>query len=239
MTASAQEMVTDRPDATESSSVVPQGTVQLETGWLYTDSGQDLERHELPGTLVRIGMMDRVELRLGWGGYIDESGGGDQNGIADGELGTKLYMFAEDGGRPETALLASISLPIGDDAFTSDAVDPAFRFSMAHTLNDTFSLGYNLGMEWGTETDEIGRESTLSTFVYTAALGAGLTDTVGTYIEALGDVGLSADGAAHSLDGGFTWLMRKNTQLDMFAGVGLSRDADNWFAGAGISILLP
>lgn len=229
----AEELVTDRPDATESSSVIPPGYLQAEVGWLMTDA-ESTEIHELPQTLIRIGVMDRVELRLGWSGYIESDASGAGDGAGDGDLGTKLYLAEENGALPEAALLASVSLPWGDSDVSSDEVDPGFRFSFSHTLSDRLSLGYNLGVEWGTESD-----STLSSFVYTTALGIGLSDSLGAYFEVFGDVGLSAAGVAHSLDGGLTYLLRENLQLDLLAGVGLSNDADDWFAGAGVSYRFP
>jgi hypothetical protein len=66
-----------------------------------------------------------------------------------------------------------------------------------------------------------------------------LTERIGAYVEFFGDVGMSASGEAHSFDGGFTYLLRENLQLDLFAGVGLSDDADDWFAGTGVSFRFP
>jgi len=232
-TCPAEELVTDRPDATESSSVIGPGYLQVEFGWLYTESG-DTQTHELPQTLIRIGVIERIELRLGWNGYVDADSSEGADGVSDGELGTKIYLVEEKGLFPEAALLAAVSIPWGDEEVSSDEVDPSFRFALSHTLSETFSLGYNLGAEWSTEED-----STLGSFVYTVALGAGLTDALGAYMEFFGDVGLSAAGTAHSLDGGFTYLLRENLQLDAFAGVGLSDDADDWFAGAGVSYRFP
>ncbi len=51
------ELVTDRPDQTESSVVVPPGFFQIEIGGTYT--GSDTRVLETPGTLVRIGVFDR------------------------------------------------------------------------------------------------------------------------------------------------------------------------------------
>lgn len=229
----AEELVTDRPDATESSSVVQPGYIQAELGWVYSESG-DIRTHELPQTLMRIGVVDRVELRLGWNGYIDANSSDGADGAGDGELGTKIYLAEENGILPESALLAGISLPWGDEQLSSDEVDPGFRFAFSHTLSDALSLGYNLGAEWATEDD-----STLGTFVYTIALGVGLSDSWGAYVELFGDVGLSAPSTAHSFDGGLTYLVRDNLQLDALVGVGLSDHADDWFVGAGVSYRFP
>jgi len=230
----ADDIVTDRPDATESSSVVEPGFYQIEVGWLYGENDVGVEVNTLPGTLVRIGVVDRLELRLGWEGYIDEGSGG-PSGVGDGEVGAKIYMLEAEGNIPETALLAAISIPVGDREFTTDEVDPGFRFAMSYDLSARSAFGTNLGVEWETDASD----STLSSFIYTAALGYDLTEIVGAYIEIFGDAGMSASGDSHSVDGGFTFLLAENFQLDALAGVGITSKADDWFVGAGASLRLP
>jgi len=65
------EIVTDRPDQTESSSSVKPGVVQLEVGWGYTfdkSATGFVRTNEFPQTLVRIGVVDGFEIRLIWNG---------------------------------------------------------------------------------------------------------------------------------------------------------------------------
>jgi len=241
------EIVTDRPDQTESSVVVPPGYVQVEMGWTFTQDVEDerIDRHELPGTLVRIGVYERLELRLGWSGYVDErvQAGGDSDrneGVGDGEVGTKIYLWPERGLRPEAAVLGGISLPFGADNLTSERVDPNVRASLSHEISDRLSLGYNLGWEWETEEDEDGDRHTGSSFIYTVATGLALTERLGTFVEFFGTIPLSTEGSpAHSFNGGFTYLLADNVQLDTAAGVGLSDDAEDWFVGAGVSVRWP
>ena len=62
---SEPELITDRPDQTESSVVVPPGYVQIETGWSLSrddEGGIRSETHQFPGTLFRIGAFNRMEL---------------------------------------------------------------------------------------------------------------------------------------------------------------------------------
>jgi len=54
------ELVTDRPDQTESSVVVSPGYVQIETGWSlsrHQEGGVHTNTHAFPGTLFRIGAL--------------------------------------------------------------------------------------------------------------------------------------------------------------------------------------
>ena len=153
-------------------------------------------------------------------------------------LGFKYYIAPEGDtwSEPEMAILVHASLPVGDRAITSDQVDPDFLLSFSHTLSEQFSLGYNLGGALETSEKDNGNETTLSSGLYSVALGYGATDKLGLFIEVFGAVGLSAEESPASLDGGITWLFSEDSQLDLFAGVGLNNEADDWFVGIGYSI---
>lgn len=241
----AGDLVTDRPDQTESAVTVAPGYVQFELGATFSHDGEgDLDTFEAPGTLVRIGLVERLELRIGWAGHISQDIGSeglfDDSGVGDAELGVKVRLRDERGSAPEMALLVSGSVPVGEAGFTSDRVDPSFRLSLAHTLSDRVGLGYNLGMAWASEPGPGGDVSTLSSYIYTVALGIGLSDNLGAFVELFGEIPGSAPGdPAHSFDGGFTFLLRPHVQLDVAAGFGLTDEADDWFAGVGLSVRWP
>ena len=242
------ELITDRPDQTEASSTVPAGYVQIETGWIFSrddEEGVRQQAHELPGTLVRIGLVDWLEFRAGWRGYRREdirvgSLRADDDGVGDAELGTKIRLRHEKGALPEVALIVGASLPVGSEGFSAERVDPSFRFSLSHTLSERFALGYNLGMLWVSEFDDTGKRTTLSNYLYTGTLGIGLTERLGTFVELFGEIPASAVGdPAHSFQNGFTFLVRPNLQLDVAGGVGLTKEAPDWFVGVGVSVRLP
>ena len=229
----ADPLVTDRPDATESSSVVGKAVFQLETGFSFIDVGSS-ETVELLGTLARIGLSERWEARIAWDGYID-AGSSKPEGIGDAELGFKYFVQDEKGIRPETALIVHTSIPVGDDAFTSDAFDPSFLLSLAHTTSESTSLGYNVGASLETGDNGFGGETTLASLDYSIALGYDIAERVGGFIEIFGSQGLSAKEDPIQLDGGFTYLLDDDTQFDLFVGAGLNDDAPDWFAGIGFS----
>lgn len=56
-------IVTDRPDVTESSIVIPNGSLQLENGITWTKDHAD-KVVDLSETLVRVGLLNRTEIRL-------------------------------------------------------------------------------------------------------------------------------------------------------------------------------
>jgi hypothetical protein len=233
-------LVTDRPDRTESSEIVPPRFVQLEVGWTHTkfeDGEPGAEIDSFPETLVRIGLSRRVELRLGHGGYqwLDV----DEEGWADASIGLKVALVPERGARPQMAILGEVAVPTGDDPFTANEFDPSFRLTFSNTLTERLSLGYNVGVVALTR-EELLDEDTLTSFIWTVSLGISATDRLGLFVELFGATGLSLDeGAVTSADGGLTYRVRDNFQLDLSFGAGISELAPDWFAGAGLSYRFP
>lgn len=240
---SAQErppLVTDRPDQTESADTVPPGAVQVEAGWLHVEGAggaRGTAVDELPGTLVRVGLAADWELRLGWGGWLD---GPDADGAADTGVGAKWRIGRSAAGGTTVALLASTSVPTGNPEVTSDRFDPELRLSVAHELTERFGLGWNLGVARESFRDPGDRVRSSSFWFATAVLAASAGERAGVFLELFGEGGGSRGGApATSLDGGVTYLLRPNVQLDLAAGVGLSSAADDRFLGFGVSFRLP
>ena len=234
--ASAQspDLVTDRPDQTESATVVPRGLMQVETGYLFARDG-DVDGYEVPGTLFRIGFGGWTELRIRHAGMV---GGEGSHGAGDSELGAKVNLIGRaDGWRPELAILGGLSLPTGDDGFSSDSVHSSFLVLFAHELSPRLSLGYNVGAAWESSGDQPDRDAFI---VYSLVLGVGLTDRLSTFLELFGDRQTTGTTATSvSVDGGLTFLLTDIVQLDVYVGSGLRGPTDDVFVGTGLSFRLP
>ena len=241
------DLVTDRPDATESAVTVPPKAMQMEFGarWIFDRSADgQLDIVEAPGTLVRVGVSQRVELRLGWGGWIETALESSRerhrvDGFADPEVGMK-WALMQPGGM-ELALLAHVTLPAGDEIVGAPGIDPSVRLAAAHPIGDRASLGWNLGYEIGsfdggghTETVSLGR------WVYSGTMGVDITPRWGGFVEIFGDLPASDPGpAVHVFDGGVTYLVAPRVQLDLSGGVGLNDVAPDRFVGVGLSLRVP
>lgn len=234
------ELVTDRPDQTESSGVVPVRHLQIETGFLMSgDRTGQIETRSLAynSTLLRYGLLENFELRAGLE-YRSEKErvlDGDElstlSGFSPLYLGFKTRITEEKGWIPEIAFLGGISF-----SFTARkefrALHPSaiMRFAFSHTLSDRFSLGYNLGAEWEVESGP--------GYFYTAVLGIGLTGKVGMFVEGFGLFATEAENE-HLADAGFTWLVLPNLQIDLSGGVGLNEAAGDFFISTGLSYRIP
>lgn len=241
-------LITDRPDQTESSYIVPPGLFQIEGGWAYgrgTEDGSEVTFHAFPQALLRFGLTERFELRLGVPGIAIEAtdaatGHSTERGLVDATAGFKTVIAEEHGAAPRTAFLGTLFLPSGDEEFTSDRVDPAFRFVFSNTLSERVSLGYNVGMLWLTESDAEGNLDTRSFFDWTVSAGISAAERLGVFVEVFGLTGVSAgDRPVSAMDAGVTYLLRPRLQLDASASVGLSSAAPDWTFGVGASYRFP
>ncbi len=241
---SAPPLVTDRPDQTESTVAVSPGLVQIELGGVFSrahDSDNDAETLTLGSALVRIGLLSALEARIGFAGWErTEAASAAESGVGSIELGFKYQFKDENGFSPGVAILAGAALPFGTEGIRSLRVDPTARLALSHALSDRVGIGYNIGLSM-LAVDTGARDiSTETEGVYTFAVGIGLTDLLGMFLEAFGTLAVSdSASSAHLLDAGFTYLAADIVQLDVSGGVRYAGDAEDWFIGVGVSLRVP
>lgn len=234
------ELITDRPDQTESSSVVPLKSLQVETGFVMENKNNkffETKSYAYNTTLLRYGLFSNLELRFGleYLGSIKKITSDTEkkySGLSPLYTGFKVSILEEKGWMPEIGFIGAMELP-----FTADKVyKPSYpaanmRFAFSHTLSDMLSLGYNLGAEWD-------GDSAVPAYFYSIALGIGITEKFGMFLESYGLV-QEEDQSEHLLDMGFTYLLVPNLQFDISGGVGLNNQAIDNFISAGLTFRLP
>ena len=229
-------LVTDRPDQTESSSTVPGGYLQIETGIVYDNfemGSTTVTSLGVATTLLRLGITDNFELRTASQFLNQTVRAGDVEitdiGVGGLDVGTKIYFFEETYYMPEVSLIANFNLPVGADAFVGDKITPSVILAMSNTLSSSIGLGYNIGVEFAEESQNI--------FFLSAALGIGLTDKLSCFIESYNF--LSSDNNPQLFaDAGFTYLLSNDFQFDVSAGYGLNDEYTSWFINGGFSYRL-
>ncbi|MDJ1485524.1 transporter [Cytophagaceae bacterium YF14B1] len=236
---SGQESIaTDRPDQTECPSIVPKGMFQIESGFQYEFDKSDTSRIQnitYNTSLIKYGLSEYAEFRL----IVEYMGCNSiykrETSVHEREasfspvaIGMKLRICEESGLIPKTSLICHVDLP----AFKCpenqvNTFVPRYRFTMSHTLSDKSSLSYNIGSEWNAVT-------TIPTHIYTLTLGRSLSEKWGMYIEGYGFITKNQP-ADHRFDGGFTYLVTNDCQLDVSGGFGLTPAAPDSFIGVGCS----
>ena len=242
-------LVTERPGFGDSTEIVPRGHVQFESGYTFTlDKENRVKKrsHNTQELLSRFGIIENLELQMFWSGYTwqndrvrEETDRGREftsedwtQGSSDLFMALKTKVLKQDGLIPTLSILSGISVPSGSAPFSSGDVDPETRLIWGYALDETFSVGGNVNLAVPTDGND--------RFFQTAAsisLGAALTDRLGGFIEYFGIYPNSRNSdCAHSVDGGFTYLLTDNVQLDVSTGVGLNEEAPDFFVGAGIAM---
>ena len=124
ITLAAQEIITDRPDQTESSSTIQKGNLQIESGLLLEFLGEDISCSErtilAPTTLIRYGLLDFAELRIVSQIESVKNNSISFTGISDLEVGTKLQLLKKEKSLLEIALLSHIVIPTGSKEVSSN-----------------------------------------------------------------------------------------------------------------------
>lgn len=235
-----EPLASDRPDFTEASSTVGRGVTQLEMGYTYAfdaDGGEQTQTHRYPELLLRVGVLaEWLELRVGWSHGAERT---NENGIRNSThgsedlyLGVKLGLTQQQGILPEMALVPQMFVPIGSNGFTNDKVLPGVNWLYGWEINDFLSTAgstqFNLGRD-GESGDEF------LSIAQSWTIGYSLTDRVGAFTEwfMITYSGAEEELTQHYLDGGFTYLVNNNFQLDARIGKGISSSSDDYFVGAG------
>lgn len=239
----------DRPDFTECASTIPSGHAQLEGGYTFAyddEKGHRVSEQTLPEFLLRLGLVDGLEFRLGWEGWSltedlfrekNDAGRTVRRDIHDDAgtdmtVGFKARLVEHRGLIPDLYTITELGLPTGGRTKTAGDVEPRIKWLWSYELTPRLSLSGNLNVAVLTS----GRDR----FFQTAAsisVGYEMAEWLGTYLEyvALVPNSLETD-AAHFVDGGFTFPITDNLQFDVRAGVGLNEEAPDFFTGAGFAI---
>jgi hypothetical protein len=261
--AEPRRIETDRPDFSEASSTVGRGRIQLEAGYTFTrdrDGGTLLNNHSFPEALFRLGLFaDWFELRIGQN-FSSETrgtrlGSRTDSGSEDLYLGVKLGLTEHKKWLPEMALILQTTVPTGAHALSAREVLPGmnlcyswevFKGLIEITGNSQFNRArepVRVGFPFTEEvppTQAVQMAHPFVEFDQSLSIYYQLTRKWGAYTEGFAFFPMSAlgpdMGPEYYFDGGFTYLVNDNFQLDIRAGVGLNRQADNFFTGAGFAI---
>lgn len=232
------EIVTDRPDQTEASAIVPKGGLQVELGTqIENDVVENVKVTNYTYTtgLIKYGVNEHFELRLnaeflGERTRHGESSINKVNGISPLALGVKIKLADENKFWPQTSFMGHINLKSGSSEFAPDYTAGDFRFTFDHTLSKKFFLSYNVGAEWNGKTPD-------ATFLYTVVVCYIITNKLTAFIESYSFFPEKTK-ADHRIDCGLMVKITPLVQWDVSAGLGLNEAAPDSFISTGISFRL-
>lgn len=237
---------TERHDFTQSALTVGRGVFQAESGYtyFYKHTHDETESsHSFPEMLLRFGLSEDIEFRLRWNHvwqFIDESA--DQTGSEDLRYSFKFQITREPASSivPTSALELRGTAPTGSKEFTTDraefSLDYIYEWRLFRDVTLAASTGF--GTNGFADFALLPADPLHDQFValsQSIALGCELTEVNTMYAEWywLLSHGLADEFAITVFNMGIDHYLTDNVVVDFRAGMGLSADADDFFAGLG------
>jgi len=224
---SAVEIATDRPDVTNSSLVVPLGSLQMENGINTVRRGLD-KTFDGTNSRLRLGVANCLEILVDVPTYVGRVKGDPDTGFGNVAPAIK-YQF---GSLPEPwnlSVTAGAGLPTGSPKITGPGLQPYLQFPWS----------YELGSGWGTSgmvtsfffpSDPLNKQTTEATFV----LEKKVTERASLFVEYVGDYP-SRGASVQLFNAGGGYLLTKTQIIDFHIAFGLNHNSPNYIVGVGYS----
>jgi hypothetical protein len=206
------------------------GRTQLEGGYSYlrgSAGGSDWTQHSVTDMLLRFGMTDRLELRLGWPGYVtsdtdDPALGGGFSGTLDPNVGLVYDLWGQRGMLPQTAVLAAAPIPLKGNAFALNSLQPLTELMYSWQTSDRTAITGRSGFA----IFDVSGDS-YTQFQQSLSLDVILTDRLGTFVswDMLADRGSWNDASQHMAGGGLSFLLTERFAISWRSAVGLNSAA--------------
>jgi hypothetical protein len=220
---------TDRPDVTNSSIVVPVGSLQNENG---IDTSRDHGANILSGTNSRwrLGIAPCLEVLIDLPNYVTTFRGAGPSGFGDVAPAVK-WQISPLPGKFDLSITAGAALPTGATGISGPGVQPYLQIPWSIALGDGWALN-------GMETNFFMPASD-SKFTYqsTLVLEKEFAERSFLFLEYVGDFPSNGRNS-QLLNSGGGYRIDDHHQIDFHVGVGLDRNAPNYIFGVGYSFRL-
>jgi hypothetical protein len=226
-TQASAPIATDRPDITNSSVVVPVGSLQNENGW-------NVSRHDGADVIDgsnsrwRLGIAPCLEVLIDLPNYVGTSRGPGPSGFGDVAPAVK-WQISPVPGKIDLSMTAGAALPTGARAIAGRGVQPYLQFPWSVELHDGFAIT-GMVTNFFTPNDPLNKYSNQTTFVIEREFG----ERSFLFAEYVGDFPLSG-GPAHLFNSGGGYRITDTQQIDFHVGIGLNRNAPDYVFGIGYS----
>ena len=224
----------DRPGEGLSTGITPVGNVAWEQGLptaRYSKSGDQTATTLSADMLLRTGLSDDLELRLGWAGptwtQVKSNGQTEEDdGLGDVSIGLKKAIDLDDD-KLSMALLAEAIIATGNAGFTNEEDIYSLGSVVSSQYNDLVSTALTMRYEW--------QDSNWAVSAI-PSLGYRITDRWSGYSELIYRKAESVDNQ-YALGTGIMYALNDRVQLDANVGVDLDGADRSYFSGLGFSVL--
>ena len=224
------DIATDRPDVTNSSLVVPVGSLQDENGANFSMRG---DGRSIDGTnsRLRLGVAPCLEVLVDLPTYFANIQGGGNSGFSDVAPALK-WQISPLPGAFELSVATGVALPTGAVAIAGHGAQPYLQLPWSSELRDGWGIS-GMFTEFFRPADASARRITEATFV----LEKKLTERFNLFTEYVADY---PEGASPSLllNSGAIYRIDHTRQVDFHIAFGLNHNAPSYIVGVGYSLRL-
>jgi hypothetical protein len=224
------EIATDRPDVTNSSLVVPVGSLQSENGVNLSakDAGRTLDG---TNTRWRLGIAPCLEFLVDLPNYVSNLRAPGSSGFTDVAPAIK-WQISPVPGRIDLSMVVGVALPTGHADVAGRGIQPYLQLPWSWELDGGWGLS-GMFTEFFRPAEATMKRATETTF----AVEKKLTKTFSLFTEYVGDYPENA-GPSQLINSGGLHRLSPTQQLDFHVAFGLNHNSPAYVVGVGYSFRL-
>jgi hypothetical protein len=222
------EIATDRPDVTNSSIVVPAGSLQIESGVNFSLRAGD-RFVDGTNTRLRAGFADCLEFLVDTPTYFANVRSAEKSGFSDVAPALK-WQISPIPGKVDLSAVFGVALPTGSVRITGPGAQPYLQFPWSWELHSGWGLS-GMFTEFFRPSDPTGKRITETTFV----IEKKVTERASLFMEYVGDYPQNGS-PSQLLNSGGLYRLSPNQQLDVHVALGLNHNAPSYIVGVGYSV---
>ena len=226
--ASKDAISTDRPDVTNSSIVVPTGSLQGENGVNFSarDGGRFVDG---TNTRWRLGIVPCFELLVDTPTHFANIGGAGGSGFSDVAPALK-WQINPIPGKVDLSAVFGVALPTGSTGIAGRGAQPYLQFPWSWELRSGWGLS-GMFTEFIRPSDPASKLITETTFVVEKKV----TERTSLFVEYVGDYPNNGS-PSQLLNSGGLYRLSPNQQVDFHVALGLNHNAPSYIVGIGYSV---
>ena len=221
---------TDRPDVTNSSVVVPVGSLQSENG-INVSRRDGATIFDGTNSRLRLGIAPCLEVLVDLPSYVTSFRGPGASGFTNLAPGVK-WQISPIPGKFDLSIAAGVGLPTGAVAIAGHGVQPYLQFPWSVELGSGWAVK-GMVTNFFTPADPVNHYTNQSTFSIERQFG----ERTSLFVEYVGDYPV-VGGTSHLFNSGGSYRITNTEQIDFHVGVGLNRNAPAYILGVGYSFRL-
>jgi hypothetical protein len=223
------DIATDRPDVTNSSLVVPSGSLQNENGVNLTARGS-ARIADGTNSRLRLGVASCLELLVDLPTYFGAFRGRANSGFSNVAPAVK-WQLGPLPGDIDLSVTAGIGLATGTTRIAGHGAQPYLQLPWSRELGDGWGIS-GMVTAFFFPSGPTTTLTTEPTFVLEKALG----DRADVFVEYVGDYPAAHAGPSQLFNTGGAYRLTPTQQIDFHAGFGLNNAAPSYILGIGYSI---